>query len=196
MTRPDVVVVGSGPNGLAAAVTLARAGLGVQVLEAEATIGGGARTLELGLADGVVHDVCSAVHPMAWASPFFQAFDLPSRGVELLVPEVSYAQPLADGRAGLAYRDLRRTVEDLGVDGPVWRSLMCTDPVAAVRLALGDKRSVPLVDPRAVVGVGLGVLEEGTRAGERRVGGEGGPAPLTGGAAPAGPPPPPPAAGG
>src|SRR3954470_3576787 len=138
MTRPDVVVVGSGPNGLAAAVTLARAGLGVQVLEAEPTVGGGARTLDLGLADGIVHDVCSAVHPMAWASPFFEEFDLRSRGVELLVPEVSYAQPLR-GRAGIAYRDLDRTVESLGVDGSAWRSLMSADPTAAVRVALGDK---------------------------------------------------------
>ena len=101
MTRPDVVVVGSGPNGLAAAVTLARAGLGVVVLESQPTVGGGARTLDLGLAEGVTHDVCSAVHPMAWASPFFASFDLRSRGVELLVPEVSYAHPLADARAGV-----------------------------------------------------------------------------------------------
>lgn len=75
----DVVVVGSGPNGLAAAVVMARAGLGVEVFEAQDTIGGGARTLELGLAPGVRHDVCSAVHPMAAASPFFQEFDHLSR---------------------------------------------------------------------------------------------------------------------
>lgn len=84
----DAVVVGSGPNGLAAAVILARAGLSVTVLEAESTYGGGARTVDLGLAPGVVHDVCSAVHPMGVASPFMVDFDLGARGVQLLEPEV------------------------------------------------------------------------------------------------------------
>src|SRR5690606_35258252 len=107
----DVVVVGSGPNGLAAAVTMARAGLGVVVLEAEETAGGGTRTLDLGLGDGLVHDICSAVHPLATASPFLSAFDLPARGVELVTPELSYAHPLDGARAGLAWRDLERTVE-------------------------------------------------------------------------------------
>ena len=92
MTRPDVVVVGSGPNGLAAAVTLARAGLLVTVLESQPTVGGGARTLDLGLSDGITHDICSAVHPMAWASPFFQQFDLRARGVELLVRDHGRAE--------------------------------------------------------------------------------------------------------
>ena len=183
MTRPDVVVVGSGPNGLAAAVTLARAGLGVLVLESQPTVGGGARTLDLGLADGITHDICSAVHPMAWASPFFQQLDLPARGVELLVPEVSYAHPLPGGRAGVAYRDLERTVEGLGVDGAVWRSLLGGDPAAVVRLGLFDKRSVPLVDPRAALRFGLGLLEQGTRAWDRRFVGDVAPALLTGVAA-------------
>ncbi|PFG44579.1 phytoene dehydrogenase-like protein [Isoptericola jiangsuensis] len=168
----DVVVVGSGPNGLSAAVTLARVGLGVTVLEAQPTVGGGARTLPLGLADGVVHDVCSAVHPMAWASPFFRAFDLPAHGVELLTPEVSFAQPLPDGRAGVAYRDLDRTVDRLGVDGGAWRRLL--GPLAAgweatVALAMGDKRSVPpgLLDGagvRAAVRFGSALPEQGSRA--------------------------------
>ncbi|PUB27801.1 phytoene dehydrogenase-like protein [Promicromonospora sp. AC04] len=149
MTLLDAVVVGSGPNGLAAAVTLARAGLGVRVLEAQPTIGGGARTLPIPeLADdaaGMVFDLCSAVHPMAWASPFFRAFDLPARGVELVAPDIAYAQPLDGGRAGLAFRDLARTTDRLGPDGEAWRDLI--GPLAAdwqqvTALAMGDKRTV------------------------------------------------------
>ncbi|MDM7829948.1 phytoene desaturase family protein [Cellulomonas edaphi] len=190
MPRAEVVVVGSGPNGLAAAVVCARAGLRVQVLEAQPTVGGGARTLDLGLAEGVVHDLCSAVHPMAWASPFFEAFDLRARGVELLSPEVSFAQPLPDGRAGLAFRSLDRTVEGLGVDGGAWRSLvgrLADDHAATVAVALGDKRSIP----DRMLGRGLGtaaafglaVLEQGTRAWDRRFVGDVAPALLTGVAA-------------
>ena len=98
----DVVVVGSGPNGLAAAVTLARAGLSVQVLDSEDTIGGGARTLDLGLAPGIVHDICSAAHPLALASPFFAEFDIRARGVRAIAPTASYAQPLEAGPAAIA----------------------------------------------------------------------------------------------
>ncbi|WP_278235545.1 NAD(P)/FAD-dependent oxidoreductase [Isoptericola sp. AK164] len=168
----DVVVVGSGPNGLAAAVTLARVGLSVTVLEARSTAGGGARTLDLDLSPGLRHDVCSAVHPMAWASPFFRAFDLPAHGVELLTPEVSYAQPLPDGRAGIAYRDLERTAERLGSDGGAWRSLL--GPLAArweavVAVGMSDKRSMPrgVSDVGGLLGAarfGAAMLEQGTGA--------------------------------
>jgi phytoene dehydrogenase-like protein len=103
MAQFDAIVVGAGPNGLAAAVILARAGLSVRLYEAESTIGGGARTAALTL-PGFLHDVCSAVHPMALASPFFRSFELAKR-IDLRVPEISYAQPLDGGLAGIAYRD-------------------------------------------------------------------------------------------
>lgn len=117
----DAVVVGSGPNGLAAAVTLARAGLSVRVFERNDTIGGGTRTLELTL-PGFRHDLCSAVHPLGLASGFFRAFGL-DRRIRFEVPELSYGHPLDGGRAGLAWRDLERTAAGLGVDGPTYRRL-------------------------------------------------------------------------
>lgn len=88
----DAVIVGSGPNGLAAAVTLAAAGLRVQVIEGAPEIGGGCRTEELTL-PGFRHDVCSAAHPLALASSFFQRFDLAARGVRFAKPEVEFANP-------------------------------------------------------------------------------------------------------
>lgn len=152
----DAVVVGSGPNGLAAAVTLARAGLSVQVLESQSTIGGGARTLDLGLAPGIVHDICSAAHPLALASPFFEAFDVRARGVRAIAPNASYAQPLDDQPAAIAWRDAERTADGLGADGSAWRATIGTlaryqDLV--VELALGDKRSIPLslLTPRTLL---------------------------------------------
>ncbi|MEU4463487.1 NAD(P)/FAD-dependent oxidoreductase [Streptomyces sp. NPDC024017] len=119
----DAIVVGTGPNGLAAAVTLGRAGLKVALYEARTTIGGGLRTEPLFDAE-IEHDICSAVHPMAVVSPFFRQFDLASRGVNMLYPSISYAHPLKNGLAGLAHRDLEATCAHLGPDGERWRRLM------------------------------------------------------------------------
>ncbi|WP_078893595.1 NAD(P)/FAD-dependent oxidoreductase [Streptomyces sp. CT34] len=123
MSNTDVAVVGTGPNGLAAAVTLARAGLRIELYESADAIGGGLRSKPLFDA-AVVHDICAAVHPMAAASRFFREFDLSARGVELLHPDISYAHPLNGDRAALAYRDLGATCEHLGPDGARWRALM------------------------------------------------------------------------
>ena len=127
-TDIDVTVVGSGPNGLSAAVICARAGLSVRVIEAQSTAGGGARTLSDHEFPGISHDVCSAVHPLALASPFFSEFDLRARGVRLAIPEISYANPLPGRRAAIAYADIARTCQELD-DGASWRRLL--GPLAA-----------------------------------------------------------------
>ncbi|MCH9666749.1 MAG: NAD(P)/FAD-dependent oxidoreductase [Actinomycetia bacterium] len=148
----DVTVVGSGPNGLAAAVICARAGLSVQVIEAQPTAGGGARTLPDPEFPDVSHDICSAVHPLALASPFFAEFDLAARGVTLSVPEVSYGNPLPNRPAAMGYRDIERTCTELA-DGAAWRRLLAPlakDWEGVVGLMLGDKRSIPPSIPAAL----------------------------------------------
>ncbi|MCQ4365751.1 NAD(P)/FAD-dependent oxidoreductase [Mycobacterium gordonae] len=161
----DVTVVGSGPNGLSAAVICARAGLKVRVLEAQPTFGGGARTAADTEFPGVSHDVCSAVHPLALASPFFAEFDLRGRGVALTVPEISYANPLPGRPAAIAYRDLSRTCAELD-EGESWRRFLgplVSNADAVVAFLLGDKRSVPRSLP-TVVRLGLRMLTQGTPA--------------------------------
>jgi phytoene dehydrogenase-like protein len=120
--RYDAVVVGAGPNGLAAAVTLAGAGVSVLLLEGEETIGGGARTAELTL-PGFRHDVCSAIHPLGVGSPFFRGLSLREHGLEWIHPPAALAHPLEDGRALLVRQSLESTVHGLGSDGPAWRDL-------------------------------------------------------------------------
>jgi phytoene dehydrogenase-like protein len=116
------VVVGSGPNGLAAAVTLARAGVTVTVLEAAERIGGGTRSSELTV-PGLLHDDCSAVHPMGVASPFLRSLNLHEYGLRWRWAPVDLAHPLDGGRAGVLTRSLDATVAHLGADGRTWRRL-------------------------------------------------------------------------
>ncbi|MFK0259607.1 phytoene desaturase family protein [Streptomyces sp. NPDC090445] len=163
MSHTDAAIVGTGPNGLAAAATLARAGLRVELYEAAEDIGGGLRSKPLFDSD-VTHDICAAVHPMAAASKFFREFDLAARGVELLHPEISYAHPLDGTRAGLAYRDLEATCEHLGPDGARWRALMeplLRHSTGVVDFFLSGQRAIPrdLLAPFVLV---PGILAHGS----------------------------------
>ncbi len=119
----DAVVVGSGPNGLAAAITLARAGCSVLVLDAADTIGGGLRSKPLTL-PGFIHDVCAAIHPLAKASPFFRSLPLADHGVTWVEPDAALAHPLDDGPAVLLERSLPRTGAAFGADGDAYVHLM------------------------------------------------------------------------
>lgn len=168
MSDPDVVVVGAGVNGLAAAVTLARSGLDVLVVEGAQEIGGAARTAETTL-PGFRHDLGSAVHPMAVASPFFRRFGLTER-VRMLTPEISWAHPMEDGDAAIAWRDLARTAAGLGVDGPAWNRLL--GPLVhrarqIARFTTGPVLRVP-PDPVAAALLGAAVLDQGGPAWDRR----------------------------
>src|SRR5271156_5034148 len=116
-------VIGAGPNGLAAAITLAQAGLTVDVFEAEPQPGGAARTLELTL-PGFLHDFGSAVHPLAVGSPFFSSLSLQKHGLDWIQLTPGLAHPFDDGAAVTLERDLSRAESALGVDGKAWRRLM------------------------------------------------------------------------
>ncbi|OZD62127.1 FAD-dependent oxidoreductase [Rhodococcus sp. 05-340-1] len=113
-------VVGSGPNGLSAAVTLAMSGIEVTVLEMADAVGGGTRTSELTL-PGVLHDDCSAVHPIGAASPFFNSLDLERHGLRWKYPEIDAVQPLDNGSAGVLHRSISDTAAGLSTDGDAWR---------------------------------------------------------------------------
>ena len=141
----DAVVVGSGPNGLAAAITLARAGLSVTLFEQAATIGGGTRTEELTL-PGFLHDVCSAVHPLAAASPFFRTLSLYEHGLQWVYPDVQLAHPLPDGSAALLCRSVDETAAGLGADAGGYRRLM--SPLVRNWPALAPDLLAPLHVPR------------------------------------------------
>jgi phytoene dehydrogenase-like protein len=119
-SAPDAIVVGAGPNGLAAAITIARAGRSVVVYEAAPTPGGGARSAELTL-PGFSHDPCSAIHPTALASPFLRSLDLARLGVEWIHSPAPLAHPLDGGNAAVLELSVAETASKLGADGPAWR---------------------------------------------------------------------------
>jgi phytoene dehydrogenase-like protein len=120
----DAIVVGSGPNGLAAAITLARAGRSVRVYEAEPTVGGGTRSAELTL-PGVVHDVCSTIHSLALVSPFLKTLPLADHGLEFVHPTMPLAHPMDDGTAVIVHRTVAETVESFSHhDGAAYRQIL------------------------------------------------------------------------
>lgn len=122
-TEFDAVVVGSGPNGLAAGIVLQQKGLSVLLLEGRSTIGGGLRSAELTL-PGYIHDICSAVHPMAVGSPFFQQLPLADHGLNLIYPPVDAAHPLDGGTAALLTRPVGETAARFGDDAEVYQKLV------------------------------------------------------------------------
>jgi phytoene dehydrogenase-like protein len=141
----DAVVVGSGPNGLAAAVELARNGCSVLLVEAADTIGGGTRSASLTL-PGFTHDVCSAVHPMAVASPFFKKLPLAEHGLEWIQPHTPLAHPLDDGTAAVLQRSVEATADTLGTDARAYTRLM--KPLVAGAEGLFDDLLGPFRIPR------------------------------------------------
>jgi phytoene dehydrogenase-like protein len=154
----DAVIVGSGPNGLAAAITLAQSGCSVVVLEANATIGGGVRSAELTL-PGFTHDVCSAVHPLAAGSPFFKTLPLDRFGLEWIQPDIPLAHPLNDGAACL-HRDVDLTADSFGEDARAYRRLFGTLTRNWDKLAqefLQPMLHLPR-DPLALARFGLGAI--------------------------------------
>ena len=145
MRPPDIVVVGSGPNGLAAALTLARRGLVVEVHEGAAVPGGGCRSEERTL-PGYVHDLCSAVHPLLAVSPFFRDVDLLGHGIRLLQPPVAFAHPLDGGRAAAVRGSVEATAGSLGADAARYRRMLgplSKDLEAVLEAVLAPIRRVP-----------------------------------------------------
>src|SRR5256884_1590405 len=153
----DAIVVGAGPNGLAAAITLARAGRSVLVLEAKDTIGGGCRSMELTL-PGFVHDVCSAIHPLALGSPLFSSLPLEQFGLEMIQPLAPLAHPLDNGTAVMLERSIEATAEGLSIDAKAYRKLMTPLVVHWDKIKgfiLGPLRPKSVLHPFARVNFGL-----------------------------------------
>ncbi|MFL6280193.1 MAG: phytoene desaturase family protein [Vicinamibacterales bacterium] len=169
MAAADAIVVGAGPNGLAAAIGLARAGLHVVVYEAQATIGGGCSSAALTL-PGFVHDVCSAVHPMGAASPFFRALPLGDHGLTWIEPPAMVAHPFDEGvPAALITRSVSETARGLGADGEAYRRLFggVADVWSRIETVVLGPPSLPQ-HPFAVARFGLRALQSADRLARRQ----------------------------
>jgi phytoene dehydrogenase-like protein len=168
----DAIIVGSGPNGLASAITLAHAGLSVLVYEAKARLGGGARSAELTL-PGFIHDICSAIYPLGLASPFFRTLPLVEHGLEWIHPPAALAHPFDDGTAALLERSVELTGQTLGEDAVAYRQLMA--PLVADWAKLEDSLLGPLRFPRhplVLLRFGLRAMRSARRLGESLFSGE------------------------
>ena len=169
----DAVVVGSGPNGLAAAITLAQAGLSVHVLEGSEVIGGGTRTSELTL-PGFLHDVCSAIHPLGLASPFFRGLPLGEHGLEWVHPPAAVVHPLDGGRVVTLEASIDVTSSQLGADAAAYRKLIT--PLAGKLDDLTEDLLGPLpLPPRHpvdVISFGLKAIQPGSSFARRHFKGE------------------------
>jgi phytoene dehydrogenase-like protein len=173
MSRDDAVVIGSGPNGLAAAIELARAGRSVLVREAAEEIGGGLRSGEVTL-PGFVHDLCSAIHPMAAASPFFRSVPLEEHGLEWIEPPLPLAHPLDGGRAVVLRRSVDETASALGEDAEAYSRIfrpLVKDWPQLESSVLGPLVRIPR-HPVALTRFGLDALWPAGRFARRRFEGE------------------------
>jgi len=158
----DAIVIGSGPNGLSAAITLQQAGLNVLILEAKQTIGGGLRSEELTL-PGFMHDICSAIHPLAAGSPFFNSLPLEQFGLEFIYPEVAAAHPFDDGKEAVLKGSVDQTANSLGIDRESYYKLL--EPIVKNWPDLASDILAPLHYPKYpldLVSFGLNALKSAT----------------------------------
>ncbi|HLT89130.1 MAG TPA: NAD(P)/FAD-dependent oxidoreductase, partial [Sphingobacterium sp.] len=159
MKKYDAIIIGSGPNGLAAAITLQQQGLSTLIVEGSDTIGGGMRTKELTL-PGFQHDVCSAIHPMAMASPFMRSLPLEQYGLDFVQAPYAAAHPLDSGDTAILYNSLEETVKDLGADASTYKKLI--QPVVEHWESLALDTMGPLRFPKKplqLASFGLGALQ-------------------------------------
>ncbi len=163
----DGIVVGAGPNGLAAAITMQQAGLSILLVEAKDTIGGGTRSAEL-TRPGYMHDICSAIHPMAVISPFFKKLPLEQYGLKFIQPEIAAAHPFDDGQAAALYKSVEQTALELGIDENIYLKLM--QPLVKNSPELFTDVMGPLHFPKHPVGMarfGWKALPSAVKTGQR-----------------------------